>query len=131
MSWAVGRGINVYYARKDRAQAASSGPGVNGRMEEDDYIDATHSSANIMTPTSGQSESGDGTGADGAGGFGLNDDASAASPTGKGGASVNGERIRVAIERFGFVEGVKAGMTGTAFLMAVVGIWGDGVGVRQ
>lgn len=78
------------------------------QADEDDYVDATHSSANIMTPTSG-SEAGEGE---------------------KDGA-VNGEQVRMGIERFGFVEGIKRGITGAAFFMGVVGIWGDGVGMAR
>lgn len=86
--------------------------------EDEDYVDATHSSANILTPTSAASDNGDG-----AGGFGLHDDGPSAA-----GPKVNGEQVRMGIERFGFVEGVKAAVTGAAFFMGVVGIWGDGVG---
>lgn len=42
-------------------------------------------------------------------------------------AEVNGEEVRGAVERFGFAEAVRTGVSGVAFAMAVVGIWGDGV----
>ncbi|KAJ9665804.1 hypothetical protein H2201_004112 [Coniosporium apollinis] len=42
-------------------------------------------------------------------------------------AEVNGEEVRGAVERFGFAEKVRMGVSGVAFAMAVVGIWGDGV----
>ncbi|KAF2736263.1 hypothetical protein EJ04DRAFT_542624 [Polyplosphaeria fusca] len=44
-----------------------------------------------------------------------------------GGEEVNGEMVRRGVERMRWVEGVRAGVVGTAFGMAVVGIWGDGV----
>jgi len=42
------------------------------------------------------------------------------------GDDVNGEQVRVAVERKKLVEGVKAGTAGVAFGMSVVGLWGDG-----
>ncbi|KAJ9639378.1 hypothetical protein H2199_006411 [Coniosporium tulheliwenetii] len=41
-------------------------------------------------------------------------------------AEVNGEEVRGAVERFGFAEKVRTGVSGVAFAMAVVGIWGMG-----
>jgi len=34
--------------------------------------------------------------------------------------------VRQAVEQMRAVEGVRAGVAGAAFAMAVVGIWGDG-----
>ncbi|KAF2085238.1 hypothetical protein K490DRAFT_47089 [Saccharata proteae CBS 121410] len=42
------------------------------------------------------------------------------------GEDVNGEVVRGNMERFGFAEAVRTGVMGTAFAMAIVGIWGDG-----
>ncbi|KAF2763300.1 hypothetical protein EJ05DRAFT_496127 [Pseudovirgaria hyperparasitica] len=39
---------------------------------------------------------------------------------------VNGETVRRDVVRWRKVEAVRAGLAGTAFAMAVVGIWGDG-----
>lgn len=39
---------------------------------------------------------------------------------------VNGEELRRAMERFRAVQGIRAGVNGVAFVMGVVGIWGDG-----
>lgn len=80
--------------------------------EDDDYIDATHSTANL-TPTSGSAGSDNG--------YGLHDDAT----------KLNGEEVRRSMEVFGTVEGIRAGITGLAFFMGVVGIWGDGFGVAR
>lgn len=38
---------------------------------------------------------------------------------------VNGEELRRAMEGFRVVQGVRAGVTGLAFAMGVVGVWGD------
>lgn len=110
--------------RNEKSVNGGKKAGLSVSGEEDDYVDATHSSANIMTPTSGSE--------DGAQGFGLNDDGVSSSSAGGNGSKggVNGEGVRSAIERFAVVEGWKRGVTGLAFLMGVVGIWGDGVGVR-
>lgn len=109
----ISYGTGAFFEWSDAQQAAQqqSGAGKDGqkiRMSDDeDYVDATHSSANIMTPTSG-SEAGE-----------------------EEGKSVNGEQVRLSIERFGFVERVKRSITFTAFFMGVVGIWGDGVGMSR
>ncbi|KAF9737020.1 hypothetical protein PMIN06_011360 [Paraphaeosphaeria minitans] len=42
------------------------------------------------------------------------------------GDDVNGEQVRHAVERMRFTEAVRAGISGVAFAMGVVGIWGDG-----
>lgn len=42
---------------------------------------------------------------------------------------VNGEVVREGVERGRVVEGWKGGVWGVAFLMGVVGIWGDGSSV--
>lgn len=42
------------------------------------------------------------------------------------GDDVNGEQVRHAVERMKFTEGVRAAISGVAFAMGVVGIWGDG-----
>lgn len=39
---------------------------------------------------------------------------------------VNGEEVRRAMETFRVAQGIRAGVSGVAFLMGVVGIWGDG-----
>jgi autophagy-related protein 33 len=39
---------------------------------------------------------------------------------------INGEEIRSAMEGFRFSQSVRAAISGAAFLMSVVGIWGDG-----
>ncbi|KAF2100929.1 hypothetical protein NA57DRAFT_74526 [Rhizodiscina lignyota] len=39
---------------------------------------------------------------------------------------VNGEELRRAMERFRTVQGIRASVNGLAFVMGVVGIWGDG-----
>ena len=41
-------------------------------------------------------------------------------------ARLNGEEVRSAMERWRAREMLRAGMSGLAFTMAVVGIWGDG-----
>lgn len=119
ISYGVGYFLDYKYADQMRVHGAGAGRDAgfglgmkgngNGSGEEDDYVDATHSSANIMTPTSG-SEAGEGSEKD---------------------AAVNGEQVRMGLERFGFVEGIKRGITGAAFFMGVVGIWGDGVGMAR
>lgn len=38
---------------------------------------------------------------------------------------VNGEELRRAMEGFRLVQGVRAGVSGLAFAMGVVGVWGD------
>jgi autophagy-related protein 33 len=42
------------------------------------------------------------------------------------GEEVNGEQVRQKVERLQVVESVRAGVTGLAFAMGVVGLWGDG-----
>jgi autophagy-related protein 33 len=42
------------------------------------------------------------------------------------GDDVNGEQVRQAVERRKLTESIKAVLTGAAFAMQVVGIWGDG-----
>lgn len=42
------------------------------------------------------------------------------------GDDVNGEQVRQAVERKRLTESIKAVLTGLAFGMQVVGIWGDG-----
>jgi len=42
------------------------------------------------------------------------------------GDDVNGEQVRHAVERKRLTESIKAILTGVAFGMQVVGIWGDG-----
>ena len=42
------------------------------------------------------------------------------------GDDVNGEQVRQTVERMKFTEGVRAAISGVAFAMGVVGIWGDG-----
>lgn len=42
------------------------------------------------------------------------------------GEDVNGEEVRQAVERMRYTEGVRAGISGVAFAMGVVGVWGDG-----
>ncbi|KAF2270109.1 hypothetical protein CC78DRAFT_485943 [Lojkania enalia] len=42
------------------------------------------------------------------------------------GEEVNGEQVRQAVERMRVTEGVRALVSGTAFALSVVGIWGDG-----
>jgi len=39
---------------------------------------------------------------------------------------VNGEEVRTAVEKTRLREAWRAGVTGAAFAMAVVGLWGDG-----
>jgi autophagy-related protein 33 len=39
---------------------------------------------------------------------------------------VNGEQVRLAVERKQRTERVKTGVAGLAFAMQVVGMWGDG-----
>ena len=40
-------------------------------------------------------------------------------------ADLNGELVRIEVERLQIVEGVRAAVAGVAFMMGVVGIWGD------
>lgn len=42
------------------------------------------------------------------------------------GDDVNGEEVGQAVERMRVVEGARAVVSGLAFGMGVVGIWGDG-----
>ncbi|KAF2794360.1 hypothetical protein K505DRAFT_361130 [Melanomma pulvis-pyrius CBS 109.77] len=42
------------------------------------------------------------------------------------GDDVNGEQVRLKVEKLQFVESVRMGVEGLAFAMGVVGIWGDG-----
>ncbi|KAK5008919.1 hypothetical protein BJ546DRAFT_835072 [Cryomyces antarcticus] len=42
------------------------------------------------------------------------------------GENVNGEQVQAAVEQFRIAEMVRTGVSGMAFAMAVVGIWGDG-----
>ncbi|KAF2144070.1 uncharacterized protein K452DRAFT_306702 [Aplosporella prunicola CBS 121167] len=42
------------------------------------------------------------------------------------GEDVNGEMVRSAMEKFTRAESVRAAISGLAFTMGVVGIWGDG-----
>jgi autophagy-related protein 33 len=42
------------------------------------------------------------------------------------GDDVNGEQVRLAVERKQRTERVKTGVAGLAFAMQVVGMWGDG-----
>jgi autophagy-related protein 33 len=42
------------------------------------------------------------------------------------GDDVNGEQVRLAVERKQKTERVKTGVAGLAFAMQVVGMWGDG-----
>ena len=42
------------------------------------------------------------------------------------GDDVNGEQVTQAVERRRLAEGIKAAVTGAAFAMQIVGIWGDG-----
>ena len=42
------------------------------------------------------------------------------------GDDVNGEQVRHAVERMRTVEAATAGVTGLAFAMGLVGLWGDG-----
>ena len=60
-------------------------------------------------------------------------DAAGSSSTSDLGAitELNGEEVRKAMENWRFTEVVRGGVTGLAFFMGVVGIWGDGTGVRQ
>lgn len=44
---------------------------------------------------------------------------------------LNGEEVKEGVKRVRAVEAAKAGVWGVAFLMGVVGIWGDGVVVRR
>jgi autophagy-related protein 33 len=39
---------------------------------------------------------------------------------------VNGEVVRLGVEKGRTVEAARAGIFGLGFLMAVVGLWGDG-----
>jgi len=43
------------------------------------------------------------------------------------GGEVNGELVRLAVERRQGVERWRMGVVGVAFAMQVVGLWGDGV----
>lgn len=43
------------------------------------------------------------------------------------GGEVNGELVRLAVERRQGVERWRVGVVGVAFAMQVVGMWGDGV----
>lgn len=43
----------------------------------------------------------------------------------------NGEEVRKSMEQWRVAEWIRTGTTGVAFAMAVVGIWGDGNGLRQ
>jgi autophagy-related protein 33 len=42
------------------------------------------------------------------------------------GEELNGEQVRQKVERLQVLESVRAGVTGVAFAMGVVGLWGDG-----
>ncbi|KIW02052.1 uncharacterized protein PV09_06553 [Verruconis gallopava] len=52
--------------------------------------------------------------------------ASGSSESGDEDASVNGEVVRRGVERGRVVEAARAGVFGLSFVMAVVGLWGDG-----
>lgn len=39
---------------------------------------------------------------------------------------MNGEQVRLKVEKLQFVESVRMGVEGVAFAMGIVGIWGDG-----
>lgn len=43
------------------------------------------------------------------------------------GDEVNGEQVRQEVEKLQFTEAVRTGVSGFAFFMGVIGIWGDGV----
>lgn len=43
---------------------------------------------------------------------------------------MNGEQVRNSMEDWRIAEALRAGVTGLAFCMAVIGLWGDGIGVR-
>lgn len=42
------------------------------------------------------------------------------------GEDVNGEMVRNGVEKYRVAEGARAAISGLAFAMGVVGIWGDG-----
>ena len=42
---------------------------------------------------------------------------------------LNGEEVRLSMEGWKYRETVRSGITGLAFLISVVGIWGDGARV--
>jgi len=44
---------------------------------------------------------------------------------------LNGEEIRRGIESWRALQAVRAGISGLGFIMAVVGIWGDGVVMKS
>lgn len=48
-----------------------------------------------------------------------------------GAEEYNGEEVRKSMEQWRVAEWIRTGATGVAFAMAVVGIWGDGNGLRQ
>ena len=43
-----------------------------------------------------------------------------------GSVRLNGEEVRKSIHNYRFRQAVRAGISGFAFLLSVVGIWGDG-----
>ncbi|KAF2001602.1 hypothetical protein P154DRAFT_521645 [Amniculicola lignicola CBS 123094] len=49
-----------------------------------------------------------------------------AASSGTGEEDVNGEQVRLAVDRLRVVEGWRGGVAGLAFAMGVIGLWGDG-----
>ena len=43
-----------------------------------------------------------------------------------GSVRLNGEEVRKSMEGFKFRQSIRAGISGVAFLLGVVGLWGDG-----
>ena len=48
-----------------------------------------------------------------------------------GDEEVNGEQVKKSMEQWRLAELIRTGTTGLAFMMAVLGIWGDGAGPRH
>jgi len=57
---------------------------------------------------------------------GSDDGGSGKGSDGVGSEPVNGEMVERSVRRRQFVEGVRAAIAGAGFVVAVVGIWGDG-----
>ena len=43
-----------------------------------------------------------------------------------GSVRLNGEEVRKGMESFRFRQSIRAGVSGLAFFLSVVGLWGDG-----
>ena len=117
---------------------AAAGAGVEAGsrlMSEQKKKNSNNSSSGSTTGTSykgkgkaGEAEAQDGTRGQGQGsGFGDKMDERALDESvDEGVVVVNGEKVRAELEDYRTVQAVRAVVSGMAFAMGVVGIWGDG-----